>query len=82
MRQKLKATRQKAGMKQRETAIAIGVSERMYQQIEAGTREGKGRIWDALETIFKTPQRELRKNDTAHAHISPPDCPSQSSEYN
>jgi DNA-binding XRE family transcriptional regulator len=64
MRQKLKQARMKAGMKQRETAIAIGVSEHMYKAIEAGKREGKGRIWDALEALFKTPQRELRENDT------------------
>jgi transcriptional regulator with XRE-family HTH domain len=51
-------------MKQRETAIAIGVSERYYQHIENGTREGKGRIWDALETLLKTPQRQLRENIT------------------
>jgi DNA-binding XRE family transcriptional regulator len=64
MRRKLKHARVKAGMKQKETAIAVGVSERMYQQIEAGKREGKGRIWDALETLFQTPQRQLRENDT------------------
>jgi putative transcriptional regulator len=38
MRQKLKQARMKAGMKQRETAIAVGISERTYQRIEAGER--------------------------------------------
>jgi transcriptional regulator with XRE-family HTH domain len=51
-------------MKQKETAIAIGVSERYYQHIENGTREGKGHIWDALEALFQTSQRQLRENDT------------------
>jgi DNA-binding XRE family transcriptional regulator len=67
MRQKLKTARKKTGMKQRETSIAIGVSERMYRAIENGKREGKGYIWDALEALFKTPQRELREN-TAHTN--------------
>ena len=64
MRQILKQARIKAGMKQKETAKAIGVSERYYQHIENGTREGKGRIWDALEALFQTSQRQLRENDT------------------
>jgi transcriptional regulator with XRE-family HTH domain len=61
MRQKLKFARENAGRKQREIAAEIGISERYYQHIENGTREGKGYIWDALETLFKTPQRELRE---------------------
>jgi hypothetical protein len=43
MRQILKQARIKAGIKQKETVIAIGVSK------------GKGHIWDALETLFNTP---------------------------
>jgi transcriptional regulator with XRE-family HTH domain len=64
MRPKLKAARKISGLKQRETASAVGISLRMYQQIEAGEREGRGRIWDALETLFNAPQRELRENIT------------------
>jgi transcriptional regulator with XRE-family HTH domain len=82
MRQKLITIRTKAGLSRRQIAQSLGITERMYQHIEHGTREGKGRIWDALETIFKTPQRELRKNDTAAPHTYSPDCPPQSSEYN
>jgi hypothetical protein len=36
----------------------------MYQDIEAGKREGKGHIWDALEALFGIPQRQLRNDDT------------------
>jgi DNA-binding XRE family transcriptional regulator len=63
MRLKLKQARIKMGMKQKEIAHAIGISERMYQEIEAGRREGKGAIWDKLETLFdfKVHQRELRE---------------------
>jgi DNA-binding XRE family transcriptional regulator len=64
MRQNLRQARKNTDKTQKETAITIGISERMYQDIEAGTREGKGRIWDALEALFDTPQRQLRENDT------------------
>jgi hypothetical protein len=33
----------------------------MYHHIETGTREGKARIWDALEDLLKLPQRQLRE---------------------
>jgi DNA-binding XRE family transcriptional regulator len=63
MRQKLKTARKNAGMKQKEIATAIGISESMYKAIETGTREGKGAIWDKLEALFdfKVHQRELRE---------------------
>jgi DNA-binding XRE family transcriptional regulator len=73
MRLKLKQARIKAGMKQKETAIAIGVSERMYRAIENGTREGKGRIWDTLEALLKTPQRELRENTQPNSNTDKED---------
>ena len=44
MRQKLKHARMKASMKQKEIAVAIGITESMYKAIENGTREGKGHI--------------------------------------
>lgn len=69
MRQILKDARTTAGMTQKETANAIKVSERFYQHLEAGTREGKGHIWDELEALFNTPQRELRNNDS-HGNYS------------
>ncbi|GHV34564.1 hypothetical protein FACS1894187_05380 [Synergistales bacterium] len=66
MRQKLKIARKRARKTQKEIATAIEISERMYQHIEAGTREGKGTVWDKLEAFFeyKIPQRELRENNT------------------
>jgi transcriptional regulator with XRE-family HTH domain len=64
MRQTLKIARKEAGIKQRETASAIGISLRYYQDREAGEREGRGRIWDALEALFDVPQRKLRENYT------------------
>lgn len=63
MRINLKQARNTASKTQKEIATAIGISERYYQHLEQGTREGKGYIWDALEALFKISQRELRKND-------------------
>ena len=62
MRQTLKAARANAGLKQREIAEMLGISTIHYRNIEAGTREGRGAIWDDLEAFFeyKIPQRELR----------------------
>lgn len=64
MRHKLIAARKASGKKQRETAVKVGISLRYYQKIEAGTNEGKGHIWDALEDLFQISQRELRENST------------------
>ncbi|WP_040382260.1 helix-turn-helix domain-containing protein [Dethiosulfovibrio peptidovorans] len=60
MRQALRHARETAGLTQKEIATAIGISERYYQHIEAGTREGKGHLWDKLETFLQIPQRQLR----------------------
>lgn len=60
MRKILQGARKAAGMTQKQTAQTVGVSERTYQRIEAGTREGKARVWDKLETMFCLPQRQLR----------------------
>lgn len=62
MRPNLKHARTKAQMTQKQTATALGICERYYQDIEAGTKEGKGALWDKLEDLFRVPQRELRKN--------------------
>lgn len=61
MRLTLQDARKKAKLRQKETANAIGISERYYQHIESGSREGKGHIWDSLETLFGVPQMLLRK---------------------
>ena len=63
MRLTLKQARVDADKTQKEIATAIGISERYYQHIESGTREGKGHIWDALEAFhgYKFSQRQLRE---------------------
>lgn len=64
MRQNLKLARTEAGLTQKEVADGLGISERYYRYIEAGTREGKGQLWDKLEAQFLTHQRELRETAT------------------
>ena len=82
MRQILKNARIEAGMTQKETANAIKVSERFYQHLEAGTREGKGHIWDALEVLFNTPQRQLRNNGSQGNYSSSEQTSSEAKELN
>ena len=38
----------------------LNVTIRSYQRIESGEMLGSIRIWDALEDLFRIPQRELR----------------------
>ena len=66
LRQTLKQARRSAAKTQKEIAKAIGISERMYQDIERGIREGKGETWDKLEALFEyeIPQRKLREQTT------------------
>ena len=66
MRKKLKEARQKAGMTQQQIADQLKISERYYRFIEAGTRDGDFKIWNALEDLFKVHQRELRSETKSH----------------
>lgn len=59
-RENLKAARKAAGMTQQQTADAVGISLRHYQNIEAGERNGNFAIWDKVEDLFGINQRELR----------------------
>ena len=61
MRKNLKEARQKAGMTQQQMADKLGISERYYRFIEAGTRVGDFEIWDALEDLFNIHQKLLRE---------------------
>ena len=61
MRKNLKEARKKAGMTQQQTADAIGISLRYYQNIEAGDRTGDFQLWDMLEDITGVHQRILRE---------------------
>lgn len=60
MRNNLRLARKQKKFSQLKVAQIIGITMRMYQYIEAGQREGKGWIWDALQDLFKVDQRELR----------------------
>ena len=60
MRITLQTARKNANITQVQIAQYLDINPRYYQKIEAGHNEGKGCIWDALETLFNIPQRELR----------------------
>lgn len=62
-REVLKTARLSAGMTQREVAEKLGITERYYRHIEAGTRTGDFEIWDTLEDLFNVHQRVLRELD-------------------
>ncbi len=61
MRKNLKEARQKAGMTQKQVAEYLGIHERYYRFIEAGTRGGDFELWDSLEDLFGIHQRILRE---------------------
>jgi len=48
-------------MTQRQVAENLEISERYYQHIEAGDRNGDFEIWDKLEDLFGIHQRVLRE---------------------
>lgn len=62
MRANLKQARQAAGLTQKQVAEYLGISERYYQHIESGERNGDFALWDMVEDLFTIHQRELRKN--------------------
>ncbi len=61
MRKNLQAARKAKGMTQKQVAEYLGITERYYRFIEAGTRCGDFEIWDELEDLFGIHQRILRE---------------------
>ena len=61
MRKNLKKARKAKGLTQQALAEKLGVSERYYRLIEAGTRCGDFEIWDKLEDLVGIHQRILRE---------------------
>lgn len=61
MRKNLIKARRSKGLTQVELAKILNISENYYQSIEYGKRQGSIKIWDKLEELFNTSQRELRE---------------------
>lgn len=57
MREELRKARLSRGLRQEDVAKKLGMSTRMYQHLEAGSRDGKVKHWDALEDLFGIPHR-------------------------
>lgn len=72
MRKLLKKARTNKELSPREVAEKIGITERMYRYIEAGTRIGSFEIWDNLEDLFGIPQRQLRIQEKGCANSPNP----------
>jgi len=62
MRYNLIVAREATKLTPAKVSDILGISERMYRYIEAGTRNGNYVIWDELEDLFKISQRQLREN--------------------
>ena len=61
MRENLRQARKAKGITQKQVAEYLGIGERYYRFIEAGSRNGDFEIWDALEDLFGIHQRILRE---------------------
>ena len=63
MRANLINARKEKGLTQKQVANLLEISERAYQHLESGDRNGKFVYWDLLEDLFNIHQRILRKID-------------------
>ena len=61
MRENLRQARKDKGMTQKQVAEYLGITDRYFQHIEAGDRNGDFEIWDMLEDLFGIHQRILRE---------------------
>ncbi len=61
MRKTLIEKRKNKGLTQKEVARELGISERQYQNIEAGTSNGKTRYWFRLSEILGAKVEDLYK---------------------
>lgn len=59
-RKVLQEKRLEKKLTQKQLAQILGITERFYQHLEAGTRKGSLEIWDKLEEELETSQKDLR----------------------
>lgn len=61
MRKTLIEKRKRKGLTQKEIARELGISERQYCRLEAGTSNGKTRYWFRLSEILGAKVEDLYK---------------------
>lgn len=54
MRENLINARKRQGYTQSELANKLGITERQYQRLEAGTSDGSIQVWQNLKIILRT----------------------------
>lgn len=70
MRLRLRQERKARHLTQAETAKLLGITERAYRHLEAGTRNPSKETIDKLEDLFGIPQRELLVPDSTPTNES------------
>ncbi len=55
MRKNLITTRKNKNLTQIDIATKIGISERQYRSLEAGTSDGSIKIWQKLKSVLNKP---------------------------
>lgn len=80
MRTNLINVRKSKKLTQAETAKLIGITDRQYQRLEAGTSDGSVKVWQRLSELFnKSIDRLLEQEvkETQQGNYKPNDTESQ-----
>ena len=72
MRYNLIKARQAAEITQKELGQLLNVSPQTISHLERGRSNGRVPLWDKLETILNTSQRELRQLSVNYSTTGPP----------
>lgn len=63
MRKNLLKARKDEDLTQVEISKILGISDRYYRALEAGTSNGSVKLWDKLEDLLGVSQRQLRDTE-------------------
>ena len=65
----LERKRKDADFTQRELAEILGVTERQYQRLEAGTSDGSIKVWKQLSKLFDTTIDYLLEQEVTNSYL-------------